>query len=198
MGFCKAELPWHDGHTLLSSQASNFLSAGIRPIIVLGRHNQHCSLDCPQGSDVVYNPEARRGKISSILTGLQVLPADFESVIISAVDQPRPVVLYERLLQAYLSDRPEIVAPSHGNRMGHPLLFGRSLLPHLLNIHESTQGLRAIVQQFYPSIRRVEWTSAEVLSDLNSPEVYLLWKKLGSSPIPLESSTSFGGERSLG
>lgn len=176
MGFCKAELPWQGGHTLLSYQASNLLSAGITPIIVLGTHNQHCAQACPMGCHVVYNPDAQRGKISSILTGLQVLPEDFESVMISAVDQPRPVALYKQLLQAYLSDRARIVAPSYGNRIGHPLLFGRSLLPDLLNINESTRGLRAIVDRFYTSIRRLEWDSPEVLSDLNSPDVYFALK----------------------
>jgi len=64
--------------------------------------------------------------------------------------------------------------------MGHPLLFCRLILPDLWHIEEASQGLRAIVTRFYPSIRFVEWDSAEVLQDLNSPAAY--WQSKGESP----------------
>jgi len=177
MGYCKAKLPWKDGQTLLSYQATNFLRAGIIPIIVLGTHNGYCRLDCPRGSRVIYNLDANRGKVSSILLGLQAMPAFFKTVTISAVDQPRSVELYDRLLQVYLADRPPIVAPMYQARIGHPLLFCRAMLPHLLKITEANQGLRAIVGEFYGSIRFIDWNSAEVINDLNSPETYLALRK---------------------
>jgi len=73
-----------------------------------------------------------------------------------------------------------LTAPSYNQKMGHPLLFCRSILPDLWHIEEASQGLRAIVTRFYPSIRFVEWDSAEVLQDLNSPAAY--WQSKGESP----------------
>ena len=180
MGSCKADLPWQDGHTLLSYQVTNFLRAEIVPIIIFGTHNYSSGQHCPPGSQIVLNRDASRGKISSILTGLQALPDSFLTVTISSVDQPRSLQVYEGLLQAYQVDRPPIVAPSHNQKMGHPLLFCRSILPHLWHIEEANQGLRAIVTRFYPSIRFVEWDSVEVLQDLNSPAAY--WQSKGESP----------------
>ncbi len=172
MGTCKTTLPWRKGRTLLEYQTEQFLLAGITPIIVLGSHNAHSQIDYPNGSQVVINYKCDRGKTSSILTGLQSLPPEFSTLIISAVDQPRSTRVYQTLLQAYEKQKAPITAVCYGNKLGHPLLFSYKLLPELYNISESKLGLREIVQKFYSEIDRVEFHSDEVLIDLNDRETY--------------------------
>lgn len=172
MGTCKTALPWHNSQTLLRYQAEQFLLAGITPIIVLGSHNAHRRSDCPDGSQVVINTQCDRGKTSSILAGLQLLPQTFSTITISAVDQPRSADIYQTLVQTYVRKKPLIVAPCYQNKLGHPLLFSHLLLPLLNNIQESSFGLRKIVRQFYTDIDRVDFLTMEVLSDLNDPERY--------------------------
>ena len=181
MGICKTTLPWHNKQTLLRYQAEQFLLADITPIIVLGSHNAHRRSDCPPSSKVVINFNNNLGKTSSILTGINCLPKLFSTVTISAVDQPRSSYIYQTLVQVYRQEQSLIVAPCYRDRLGHPLLFSSQLLPFLLDISESSLGLRKVVRQFYDDIKKIEFTNSEVLSDLNQRSKYQLELKKTSS-----------------
>ncbi len=177
MGTCKTTLPWHNNQTLLRYQAEQFLLAGITPIIVLGSHNAHRQSDCPDGSRIVINYHCDRGKTSSILTGLQALPPDFATIIISAVDQPRSANIYQTLLRVYQQEQSLIIAPVYCGKLGHPLLFSSKLLPDLKKITDANLGLREIKQKFDYFINKIEFSSPEVLTDLNYRNLYLAAKK---------------------
>jgi molybdenum cofactor cytidylyltransferase len=172
MGTCKASLPWLEGKTLLSYQVEQWLIAGITPIVVLGSHNAHHQNNCPKGSRVVINSFPSQGKTNSFLTGLRLLPQDFEVVAVSAVDQPRSTEIYQKLLKEHRHYAAMITAPSYKGRLGHPLFFSNKLLPYLENIREETAGLRQVVQAFYFVIQKVEFDTPDVLADLNIPESY--------------------------
>ncbi|MGF1938311.1 MAG: nucleotidyltransferase family protein [Nostoc sp. ChiQUE02] len=172
MGTCKTSLPWGKGKTLLTYQLEQWLSVGFTPVVVLGLHNSNKQKDCPYGSLAVINPHANVGKTISLLTGLQHIPPNFEVLAISAVDQPRKLEIYQRLLLAQQDNSAMITAPSYEGKMGHPLLFSNGMRSHLQNIREETLGLRQIIQEFYPVIQKVEFDNPSVLVDINTPEVY--------------------------
>ena len=176
MGVCKTALPWHNNKTLLRYQAEQFLLAGITPIVVLGSHNAYRRSDCPPGSRVVINFNCKQGKVSSILTGLNALPNEFSSVIISAVDQPRSAYIYQTLLQTYKQNKSLIVAPCYRDRLGHPLLFSPQLLPNLKNIDDSSFGIRNIVSKLNSQIDKVELATFEVFVDINHKNTYYTLK----------------------
>ena len=176
MGVCKTTLPWHNGRTLLRYQAEQFLLAGITPIVVLGSHNAYRRSDCPPGSRVVINFNCKQGKVSSILTGLNALPNEFSSVIISAVDQPRSAYIYQTLLQTYKQNKSLIVAPCYRDRLGHPLLFSPQLLPNLKKIDDSSFGIRNIVSKLNSQIDKVELATFEVFVDINHKNTYYTLK----------------------
>lgn len=172
MGTCKAGLPWIHNQTLLAYQASQLLQSGFTPVIVLGPHNRDCQRECPAQSWIVINPDPSRGKTSSILAGLQVVPQRFTALAISAVDQPRSSAIYQTLLQAHHRSQALITAPTYHDRLGHPLLFSLAMRSHLEAIREDTQGLRQVMQTFHTAIQRVEFDTSIVVSDLNTPERY--------------------------
>jgi molybdenum cofactor cytidylyltransferase len=172
MGTCKTSLPWGEGKTLLTYQLEQWLSVGFTPLVVLGLHNSHRQKDCPPGSLTVINPHANAGKISSLLAGLQHIPQDCKVLAISAVDQPRKLEIYQRLLQAHKDNSALITVPTYEGKMGHPLLFDKEMRSHLQNIREETLGLRQIIQEFYPVIYKVKFDNSAVLIDINTPEVY--------------------------
>lgn len=171
MGTCKTTLPWR-GSTLLQYQAEQFLLVGVIPIIVLGPHNSHRQKDCPPISRVVINNAPEQSKTSSIKTGLHALPSTWSSLFISAVDQPRTAEVYRSLLLCLQKTSARIVTPTHQGKSGHPLLFSRGLQPELMSITEEALGLRQIVQRFWHEISRVEFSTSEVLADLNTPDSY--------------------------
>ncbi len=172
MGTCKTSLPWCEGKTLLTYQLEMWLNLGFTPLVVLGSHNSHRQKDCPSGSVTVINPHANAGKTTSILTGLQHIPADFEILAISAVDQPRQLDIYQKLVLAHKDNSALITAPVYQSKMGHPLLFGNGMRSHLQNLREETLGLRQVIREFYPLIHKVEFDTLDVLLDINTPEIY--------------------------
>ena len=171
MGSCKAGLPWRNGQTLLRYQAEQFLQANIIPIVVLGSHNAEWRSLCPPGSRVVINFQSDRGKTRSILTGLNLLPPEFSTITISAVDQPRSSYIYQTLLQSYAREPALITAPCYLNKLGHPLLFAARLLPVIKNISDSTLGLRKVIKDFNYDIKKIS-LNPEVLIDINHRHTY--------------------------
>ena len=171
MGTCKTSLPWR-GSTLLRYQAEQFLCANVQPIIVLGPHNLDRQEDCPPESKILVNPDPTRGKTSSIQTGLKALPQTWSNLFISAVDQPRESDIYQTLLKKHREQQAILSAPTHQGKLGHPLLFSRSLCSELNAISEETLGIRRIVQKFSGAIAKVEFSTPDVLADLNTPASY--------------------------
>ena len=174
METCKATLPWRNNQTLLRYQTEQFLLANITPIVVLGSHNARCQKDCSEGSQVVINFNSNQGKVSSILTGLKLLPTKFSTLTISAVDQPRSTFIYQTLLKVYRENKPLITAPCYQDRIGHPLLFSSQLLPKLKQIKESSFGLRKIIRQRYSEIYRINFDTSEIFIDMNYQNTYQL------------------------
>jgi len=173
MGTCKTSLPWNTGKTLLTYQLEQWLSLGFTPVVVLGLHNSQKQKDCLPGSLSVINSHSDAGKTTSLLTALQYIPQDFEVLAISAVDQPRKLEIYQKLLTAHQDNSALITAPIYQGKMGHPLLFNNQMRSHLQNIREETLGLRQVIQEFNRVICKVEFHDPSVLLDINTPEVYL-------------------------
>ena len=172
MGTCKTSLPWGEGKTLLTYQIEQWLSVDFTPVVVLGSHNSQRQQDCPSGSLTVINPDADSGKTTSILTGLQNIPPDYEILAISAVDQPRKLAIYQKLISAHKTNLALITAPTYQGKMGHPILLGNQMRSHLGNIQENTLGLRQLIQDFHSAIDQVEFDNSDILLDINTPEMY--------------------------
>ena len=172
MGTCKTSLPWGEGKTLLTYQIEQWLSVDFTPVVVLGLHNSHRQQDCPLGCLTVINPDANLGKTTSILNGLQKTPPDFDILALSAVDQPRKLDIYQKLISAHKKHLALITAPTHHGKMGHPILLGNQMRSHLENIREDTLGLRQVIQDFHSVINQVEFDNPDILLDINTPSVY--------------------------
>lgn len=179
MGQCKALLPWLNGSTLLSYQVAQFQQIGVQPVVVLSPQTKvECDRSLSQlkreapNLVCVVNPDPARGKTSSILTGLQAIPPSWQTLIVSAVDQPRPAEFYQMLLDAHRQRPALITVPTFQARSGHPVLFSAELRPELETIQEETLGLRAVVHKFVDQVQKVETESAIALADLNTPSVY--------------------------
>jgi molybdenum cofactor cytidylyltransferase len=171
MGTCKTSLPW-GGKTLLTYQIEQWLSVNFIPVVVFGVHNSHKQQDCQPGSVIVINPRTNAGKITSILAGLEHIPENFHILAISAVDQPRTSEIYQQLISAHINNPTWITAPTYQGKIGHPIMWENHMRSHLQNIREETLGLRQIIPEFYSDIHQVEFDYADVLLDINTPEVY--------------------------
>jgi len=173
MNRCKAALPWGPNHTLLSYQVSQWQQVGLQPIVVLGPHNYDrlAPKIKAAGAIVCCNPQPDQGKTGSLLTGLAALPSCWRLLAIAAVDQPRPAAVYAALLAAHAHSLAQLTCPSHGDRLGHPLILGAVHHSALLALREDTQGLRQLIRQYSDQIQRVP-LGPTVCWDLNTPIAY--------------------------
>ncbi|MHB8378002.1 MAG: nucleotidyltransferase family protein [Dehalococcoidia bacterium] len=172
MGRQKALLPWQRT-TLLEYHLAQLAAVDeIREIIVVTGHEPEritqIAASAPRAR-VVHNAAYRTGKVSSIQAGLRAVSPDAGTVLLLAVDQPRPSSVLRSIVERHLAAHPAITVPTSEAHRGHPVLFDRSLLAELLEISEDTQGVRAIMQQNAGVVLEVELSDPVVNLDLNTP-----------------------------
>ncbi len=174
MGKPKALLDWF-GKPLVLAQAHALIEGGAnRVIVVTGAHHNEISLaiaDEPN-TTIANNPHWIRGKTTSIKTGLDQLNPDCQTIIVLAVDQPRPAWVVNQALHSHIASQRPTTSPRHSGHGGHPLLFDISLLPELSNISEEREGLREVMKRYDQNMNRVYFDNPIVRFDLNTPEDY--------------------------
>jgi molybdenum cofactor cytidylyltransferase len=81
---------------------------------------------------LVASPDHAQGLSQSLKAGVAALPDDCAGVFVLLGDMPRaPTSVYGPMVQALAAGAPAVAATFQGRR-GHPVLFGRSLLPALM------------------------------------------------------------------
>lgn len=172
MGATKALLPWR-GTTLIEYQLAQLAAPDeVTEIVVVTGYDadeiEPLVARAPKAR-AVRNDAWESGKVSSILAGLRALSPACDTILLLAVDQPRPVALLRALLDEHARARPPITLPVFDGRRGHPLVFDRALLPELLAIDEATLGVRALVARHTAGVREVRSDDPAVLLDINTP-----------------------------
>ncbi|MDZ4230251.1 MAG: nucleotidyltransferase family protein, partial [Dehalococcoidales bacterium] len=149
MGQNKALLAWK-GQTMLEYHLDQLRQTSIeKTVVVLGfeaERLQPLVAETAKAS-VIINADYLSGRCSSIKAGIRVLPPQSDSVLILAIDQPRPYYLLEALIKYHQKRRHLITMPVYQGRRGHPTLFARSLFAELLEISEETAGLLQVVRR---------------------------------------------------
>ena len=174
MGTPKALLDWF-GQTLVLAQSEALFEGGAdRVIVVTGAHHNEISdtiFDKPNIT-VVANADWSQGKTTSIKTGLRELSTSCQTLIVLAVDQPRPAWAINQALQSHLNSKCPVTSPRYSGHGGHPLLFDAALLPELSNISEEHEGLRDVMKRYDRAMNRVYFDNPVVRFDLNTPDDY--------------------------
>lgn len=174
MGRPKPLLPWR-GTTMVEYQMNSLLQGGCdRVIVVTGKYDSEMAplLTDRPGVIRAYNPNYAEGKATSVETGIREVPDGVKSIVLLAVDQPRPAWVIERLLKVHTEFGASATSPGHGGHGGHPLVFDSSLREKLAAVTEAEEGVRSIFKQTDLNHHRVEFESAIVRLDINTPEAY--------------------------
>ena len=174
MGRPKSLLEWF-GQPLVLAQTESLIDGGAeRVIVVTGIHHDEISQvvwDHPRVT-LANNADWATGKTTSIKTGLDHLSAECQTIIVLAVDQPRPDWVIERTLQSHIAAQRPITSPRYNGHGGHPLLFDISIIDELGNISEKREGLREVMQKHDEDVNRVYFDNPVVRFDLNTPADY--------------------------
>lgn len=143
--------------------------AGWQATVVVGPEAASFWQDRLTPGRVCVNPQPERGKTTSLAAGLAVIPRDATAVLITAVDQPRPASVYERLAQEPHAGR--IVVPDEGGRRGHPVVIAASFRETLRHaLAEDSLGLRGFLDAHRDATVRLPFPGVKWDWDLNTPE----------------------------
>ena len=174
MGHPKPLLPWQDG-LLIGFQIRALADVGVSQIVVVLGHAAAEVAPYVLGHGnikMVINPHYLHGKTTSIKVGLEGVGHRMSTVLLLAVDQPRPTELLQYLLEEHCSQNALITQPVYRDKGGHPLLFDASLLPELRAISEERQGVREVMERDPERVNRVPIESPVVLLDINTKKEY--------------------------
>lgn len=175
MHMLKATLDWRK-RPLIIYQLEQLLAIDANEVVVvLGYKSKELasiikSWGFPKGSvRTVVNEHYREGRTTSIIKGLSALPKS-DSIMVFSVDQPRPALILQRLIEAHTKGH--ITIPAFGEKHGHPPIYDASMHDELLEISEETDGLKSVNKRHEKDIHYVPFDSGEVLINLNRPEDY--------------------------
>lgn len=161
-----------DGQTVLERVVSLYRSAGVTDIrVVTGfRSDEIRSALTAQPVSVVHNRDHDKGMFSSVLTGVNSLPAGVRSFFVHPLDIPmvRPHTL-AMLMDAFDEHPSPVVYPVFDNLRGHPPLVHGDLKDALFS-HDGSGGLRTLLGRFDSKALNVQVADAGVLLDLDTPD----------------------------
>lgn len=171
MGKPKLLLPWK-GEALIHRAARVAVESGLEPVVIVtgaGAEGIAAALkDLPV--QLIHNPNWQEGQSTSVRAGVEALPADCQAVVFLLGDQPFVGAdLIQSLVATYLKDRPTILAPYVNGKRVNPVIFDRSVFPHLLDL-KGDAGARIIFGVFPPAA--MPWPDEKVLLDIDTPEDY--------------------------
>ena len=173
MGSQKLLLPVA-GVPMIARIANELCASTVEPIVVVvGAESERIrqALDT-RSVRVVENSAPESGMLSSVRCGLRALPDNCEGVLVALGDQPGLTrKLVAELIANFRRTGRRIVVPTFAGRRGHPLLFGASLIPEVLNGFDDV-GLRGLLLAHPEEITEVEVAAAHELADLDTPEDY--------------------------
>ena len=117
----------------------------------------------------IYNENYEIGQSSSVKVGVNSVMDHAEAILVLPGDvaliSPEAINM---VIEEYIKSRHLIVVASHRGKLGHPILFDRSLFSQIMSINEETMGLKSVVNANRGLIRKVETGSDEILIDFDT------------------------------
>ncbi len=161
------------GETVIERVVKNSLASNAdEVIVVLGHQSKNVRRVLEDHKcKLVLNNNYHTGQCSSVKKGVDMLVDRAEAIIILPGDVALITTrVIDAVIKEYLSSNSSIVVASHHGSHGHPILFSKELFHEVLNIDESTFGLKSVINRHMDQVTRVEVDSTEVLIDIDTQE----------------------------
>ena len=171
-GAAKQALPWN-GETLTAHAARIALGAGLDPVIVVLGYQAESVEKSLSGLPVhpVFNSGFEAGQSTSLLKGLEALPARTGAAVFLLADQPLiTAAILRTIVQAHRQSFAPACVPVFEGRRGNPVLFDKALFRELKEMRGDTGG-RELLDKYARAVVAVPSDYA-VLRDIDTPEEY--------------------------
>ncbi len=173
MGQDKALLRWGD-KTFLEHLLAALKASSVDPVrVVLGANAEEVQENTSFGAgEVVVNPDWQKGMLSSLIVGLDNLPADVEAAVVCLVDHPCvSSTLIRALRENFRAGGKLIAIPTYQGRRGHPVLFSATLFDEL-RAAPLEVGARHVVRRHADDILELPTEEEGVLLNTNDRAAY--------------------------
>ena len=160
------------GVAMVARVVDNVLASRARPVLVVTGHRAAEVESVLEGRDVTLVPAANyaEGLSASLRAGLGALPPGAAAALVILGDMPLVTgAAIDRLIETY--DAVEgrlIVAPTHGGKLGNPVLWDRRFHPAMMAL-TGDSGARALLRQHADAVAEVELDDS-VLRDFDTVE----------------------------
>ncbi len=172
MGAFKPLLPF--GETTVIESCIDYLRrGGIENIIVVVGHRADEIEQRLIGQSVLFavNPDPDSEMGSSIVRGIERVPASAQATLIGLTDQPAIPPSVVRTLTAQWLTGAKIVKPEFAGRGGHPVLIDLSFRSELTNLKPGS-GLKAFFTDHREDVCRVAVDSGFIARDMDTWDDY--------------------------
>jgi len=173
MGRPKLLLPFGDS-TMIGTVINHVLASSVeKTIVVLGSNfdsHQEVIKDYPV--EIVNNSRYHEGMFSSVKCGLEAVPETSDAVMVLLGDQPMiQAEEMDQLIESYRDSEKEIAIATHGNKRGHPILFGRKFISEITG-YPGEASLRDLLQKHPSEILEIKTGSDRILRDIDTENDY--------------------------
>ncbi|MFB3095154.1 MAG: NTP transferase domain-containing protein, partial [Candidatus Acidiferrales bacterium] len=173
MGQDKALLRWGK-KTFLEHLLAALRNAETDPVrVVLGANADQVQKEISLGAgEAVLNPDWQKGMLSSLIAGINSLPADVEAAAVCLVDHPCVSSTLIRALRENFRTGDKLIAiPTYQGRRGHPVLFSATLFDEL-RAAPLEVGARHVVRRHADDILELPTEEEGVLLNTNDRAAY--------------------------
>lgn len=173
MGRPKMLLPFRS-KTVIESVLDESLKSNLdKVLMVLGGDSEVIRKQIQSiPAETCFNPEYKKGMLSSIQAGLRNLPPGTDAVCLILGDQPQiQAAVIDQLIEVFDKSKPKIMIPVYNKRRGHPVIFSAEYIDEIFTLDPDI-GLRQLMQRHPDDILEVKIRAAEILEDLDTPEDY--------------------------
>jgi xanthine dehydrogenase accessory factor len=173
MGKPKLLLPFGDA-TMIGTVISNVLASSVeKAIVVLGsNYESHHEVIKDYPVEIVNNKQFREGMFSSVKCGLEAISDTTDAVMVLLGDQPMiQADEMDQLIESYRESEKEIAIATHGNKRGHPVLFGRKFISEISG-YPSEASLRDLLQNHPAEILETKTGHDRILRDIDTEKDY--------------------------
>ncbi|NNF13880.1 MAG: nucleotidyltransferase family protein [Gemmatimonadetes bacterium] len=158
------------GRAVVQRVVASARASRADPIVVVLGHRgtevRACLARDVGGIDLVENPSPDAGLASSLVAGLQALPASVEGCVVMLGDMPFVTAVdVDTLIASFDAGAPSV--PVVDGRRGNPVLWPRAFFPDLLGL-EGDRGARSLVESHDIRVVEVHLENKGLLLDIDT------------------------------
>lgn len=170
----KLVLPFGQG-TIIGNVLCNILKSEINKILVVTGAWRDDVVRAIGELPVLQcvNENYKKGMLSSVICGLNSIPATADAAMIFQGDQPEitPEVI-NSIIEKWKSSGSGIVIPLYRGKRGHPLFIEKKYFAEVSAL-DTDAGLRTLSSKFSHDVAEVETDNKMILRDIDTREDYL-------------------------